>query len=410
MSDSDVEEMHNENDLNPRPNQGQRIIMQLFDSFLSNNILFTNPLFEEISLQALECDDAMSKRLNFKHIDLLILRIIISSQLIANVYSRKKGQTNQNQMKFSRLILCKVVSHKIPEENSRVVYLMEARNQNKNLWNKNVNHRDNGAISIGSIIRLPCPMPIDAYMRCDIPLVISHQPAILMKTPRALENVRMSNEIEANTSLAFLCNNSQVTVDFTADFKTTCSGNFYDRQRISDWNGIKGCGCYGMSPNSTSLAIQHAITITANCETFRMDDFSSQRFSNIYLSNAIPGSVKLHMLQLTDAYVLLLDKITECIDYVNANGGFTVIGWYKRGLINDKSLLAARVGTIGSSSTGQNNNSVDEEAQVDAGEISYHIVHIIPTNRDLLDETTVKGSILKSKKFDVSVIENSTIV
>ena len=47
-----------------------------------------------------------------------------------------------------------------------------------------------------------------------------------------------------------------------------------------------------------------------------MDDFSSQRFSNIYLSNAIPDSVKLHMLQLTDAYILLLDKITECVDYV----------------------------------------------------------------------------------------------
>ena len=225
---------------------------------------------------------------------------------------------------------------------------METRNQNKNLWNKNVNHRDNGAISIGSIIRLPCPMPIDAYVRCDIPLVICHQLAMLMKTPRALENNRMMNEIEANTSLAFLYNNSQVAVNYAAAFKTTCSGNFCDRQRISDWNGIKGCGCYGMSPNSTSLAIQHAITITANDETFQMDDFSSQRFSNIYLKNVISGSVKLHMLQLTDAYVLLLDAITECVDYVNSNGGFTVVGWYKRGLINDKSFLTARVGTTGS--------------------------------------------------------------
>ena len=106
-------------------------------------------------------------------------------------------------MKFSRLILYKVVSSRILEENSRVIYLMEARNQNKKLWNKNVNHRDNSEISIGSIIRLLCPMPIEAYMRCDVPLVISHQPAILMKTPRILENVRMSNEFEANTSLAF---------------------------------------------------------------------------------------------------------------------------------------------------------------------------------------------------------------
>ena len=116
-------------------------------------------------------------------------------------------------------------------------------------------------------------MPIEDSMRCDIPLVMSHQSAILMKTLRALENVRMSNEIEANASLAFLCNNAQVTIDFTADFKTSCSGNFCDRQRISDWNGIKGCGYYGVPPNSTSLAIQHAISVTINNETFRMDGF-----------------------------------------------------------------------------------------------------------------------------------------
>ena len=128
MSDSNVEEIHNRNDLNPRPNQRQRIIMQPFNSFFSNNILFTNPLFEEISLQALEHDDAMPKRLNFKHINLLILRIITSSQLAANVYSRKKAQANQNQMKFSQLILHEVVSYKILGENSGVAYLLEARN------------------------------------------------------------------------------------------------------------------------------------------------------------------------------------------------------------------------------------------------------------------------------------------
>ena len=32
------------------------------------------------------------------------------------------------------------------------------------------------------------------------------------------------------------------------------------------------------------------------------------------------------------------------------------------------------------SSIGKHNSSVDEEAQVDAGETSYHIVHIVPTN------------------------------
>ena len=71
-------------------------MMQPFDYFLINHTLFTNPLFEEISLQALENDDTITQRLKFKHMDLLILRIIASSQLMENVYSIKKVQNNQN--------------------------------------------------------------------------------------------------------------------------------------------------------------------------------------------------------------------------------------------------------------------------------------------------------------------------
>ena len=147
MDDNNNDELNlSQDDLNPRPNQRQRTIMQPYDPLLNDHILFRNRLFEEISISVLEGEDAISQRLNFKYIDLLILRVITSSQLTANVYSRKNGYNNQNQMKFSRLILCKIVSSNIEDENNRVVYLMEARNHNKNLWNKNVNYRDNGTI------------------------------------------------------------------------------------------------------------------------------------------------------------------------------------------------------------------------------------------------------------------------
>ena len=398
-------------DLNPRPNQRQRTVFEPFDSLLTSHLIFTHPLFNEISLGALEHDKAIENNLNFKYIDLMILRLITSSQVSANVYSKKKGQAmNHNQMKFSRLILCKVVSSYTEEENARVVYLMEARNQNKNLWNKNVNHRDNGSISIGSIIRLPCPMPINTYMRCDIPLIVSYQPAILLKFPSTIRSIPMNIEIESNTSSAFVYNSTDIEINFTTAVKTSCSGNLCDRQRISDWNGIKGCGCYGMPPNSTSLAIQHAISIsTINSESFRMDDFSSRKFSSLYLTDVIPGSVKLYMLQITNAYIEIIESITNCVNLINENGGFTVIGWYKKGLINDKSMIAAKhtgVGTV--SGSNNNNTNVDEDIQVESGEISYHIVHIIPTNKDFLDPNTRLGLRLKGKKFDVSTIENSS--
>ena len=53
-----------------------------------------------------------------------------------------------------------------------------------------------------------------------------------MKTPIILDNIRISNKIEKNTSLAFLYNNTQVTINFTEAIKTSCSGNFCYQQRI----------------------------------------------------------------------------------------------------------------------------------------------------------------------------------
>ena len=297
-------------DDNPRPTQRQRTVSEPYDNSLSNHIIFRDRIFSEASLALLERDDAIQQNLNFKYIDVLILRWITSAQANANVYTKRKMAMNNNQIKFTRLIMAKVVSNCHEKENSRVVYLMEARNQNKNLWNKNINHRDNGAISVGSIIRIPCPMPIESYMRGDIPLIVSHQPAILLKFPRTVQAIPMVQESEANSSMSFVYNNARVDLHYTAAVKTTCYGNLCDRQRISDWNGIKGCGCYGMSPNSSSLALTHAITITPNTgEKLEMDNFSSRKFSSLYLSDVIPGSVKLYMLQVNEGYVNMLHSI-----------------------------------------------------------------------------------------------------
>ena len=409
MEGADEEMVNIDNDNNPRPAQRQRTISEPYDDALANHVVFRYRIFREVSLAVLERDDAIQQNLNFKFLDVQILRWITSAQANANIYSRRKTAVNNNQVKFTRLIMAKIIFTGVhEEENSRVVYLMEARNQNKNLWSKNVNQRDNGAISVGSIIRIPCPMPVENYMRGDIPLIVSHQPAILLKFPRIMRPIAMNQEIEANTSLAFVYNEARVDLHFTAVVKTTCTGNLCDRQRISDWNGVKGCGCYGMSPNSSSLALIHAITITSSTgQVLKMDEFSSRKFSSLYLTEAIPGSVKLYMLQLTEGYLNMLSAANNCIDFINNNGGFTVIGWYKRGVINDKSLLASRtLSNIGISGSGNGTNN-EENTQVDAGEISYHIVHLTPTNRDLLVPESILGAGLKEMKYDVRQIENT---
>ena len=130
-----------------------------------------------------------------------------------------------------------------------------------------------------------------------------------------------------------------------------------------------------------------------------MKEFSSLKFSKLYLNGDITGSCKLYHLQLTDAYMAMLESMQDYIQLINDNDGFNVVGWYKRGIINDKSLISQDTNTVGYS------NTTDTESQIDSGDISSHIVQIIPSNRDFLDPTTTLGRKLSELKFDVSKIQ-----
>ena len=75
--------------------------------------------------------------------------------------------------------------------------------------------------------------------------------------------------------------------------------------------------------------------------------------------------------------------ISSVVRYINTNGGFTVIGWYKRGVIIDKILVSQNVGRTG---TGNNGNQLDD-VQVDNGEVNFHFIWIVPTSSSFLIPT-----------------------
>ena len=108
----------------------------------------------------------------------------------------------------------------------------------------------------------------------------------------------------------------------------------------------------------------------------------------------------------------LFDTLENCIQLINNNGGFTVIGWYKKGLINDKGLIApqnnnATGGSGGQQSNGNYNNGNDDAAQVDSGGLSYHIVNILPTNRDFLHRHSRLRRELNDLKYNATLIETA---
>ena len=164
---------------------------------------------------------------------------------------------------------------------------------------------------------------------------------------------------------------------FSAALRTTCIRKLFDRQRVTDWENIKVCACYGMLSNSSNMVNKHSISVSYVGGLRNMYRYSSLKFSKLYLSDYIPGTSRFHRLQFTQAYMDMNTAIKNCVCLINSNGGFTVAGWYKRGIINDIILIAAR----NSNKTRNHHNNTEEDFQVDAGDICYHFVQTIPTNR-----------------------------
>ena len=75
------------------------------------------------------------------------------------------------------------------------------------------------------------------------------------------------------------------------------------------------------------------------------------------------------------------DKMQDVINFIhNQIGKFTVIGWYKRGVISDRSMLSDS-NTNNASSYGNNNISTN---QVDNGDLNFHITQNFPTDLTIL--------------------------
>ena len=383
----------NNGNINNRPLNRQRIIeYEPYDQHVAAGPLFAgrhNP----IRLQDLQREDAIEQDLDFKYLDLQIMRIIIPTNKEPARFYHGRRNSNQTAITFTRLFLMRVVTDTIREDHMKVAYVMEARNMNQNLFQNVLQYRDNGAITVGSVLRYASPQPITTYMRNDIPMLNSNTSAVVLRAPRSFLPIPTRGIIEANKTEAFVINRAQLDVFTTTPVSTTCRGKLCDKQRVSDWNDIKnkGCGCYQTHANGSSMAIMHAVRVTnARTEqTYSDNQFSSTNFTNLYMTGSIPPSASSTVLDNAhhEQGIRLIDCMKGCVQYINNNGGFTVIGWYKRGLIDDKSLISLNNG---------------ENEQVQSGVISHHIVSSMPSERGFLERRSRLHTTLTTRKFNVN--------
>mmetsp|Transcript_3325 Transcript_3325/g.4653 ORF Transcript_3325/g.4653 Transcript_3325/m.4653 type:complete len:232 (-) Transcript_3325:137-832(-) len=227
-----------------------------------------------------------------------------------------------------------------------------------------------------------------------IPLINSYYPVIAMEPPGDLTSIPINRYIDANQAHCALLKHSFVSIRRTTAVQTTCSGKHCDKQRPTDWafTNNRACGCWGTSSLGTSnIALMHNVVVTngRNETEAIMKNFSSTNFNYLIMDKPIPPNTKVTSLEQTLASQTLEEAIENCVDFINENGGFQVTLWYSRGEINDQSLIGL---------------NAQDNTQVDSGRINYHIVSLLPMDRNLLNHTSEYGQLLHQLKFDVGSI------
>ena len=292
---------------------------------------------------------------------LIFLRVVSSSynNESRSFTIRNIGKKNQSQSVnlYSRLLLCMDPN----TVDGQTVYIVQGRGISMNLWSKNANYRDDGTITVGSVLAIISPKPITKLLANEVPILETNFSSLLMKR-KTLHPIPIDTSIPEMTTKGFILNGTYIRVDAVEALQTKCHGHFCDRQRCAELiRADKSCGCYFMRGIHSGIALVHRIQV--NCgdgEILTMDEFSSMKFSLLYLSEYFPNSTKRIDFDASEHLETLYDCIDNVINFYNSNGGFTIIGWYKRGEINDSS-------------------NDDNNQKITSSSVGQHIISIYPS-------------------------------
>ena len=132
-------------------------------------------------------------------------------------------------------------------------------------------------------------------------------------------------------------------------------------------NSNKLCGCFSLKSSRSNIISIYYIYFSADTnETKMMRKFSSLNFLETFTEGNLSLDIHASRLQSgNDSYDDVVDAFGEIVDLVDFEGGWTIYGWGKRGLINYVSLLGNDIKKPG-------------DNKVLSQEISTHVVHLHP--------------------------------
>ena len=118
------------------------------------------------------------------------------------------------------------------------------------------------------------------------------------------------------------------------------------------------------------------------------------KFTKLFQSSYLSPNIILSQVDIAaPEYFSIVDAIQNVIGYIYWNGDSRAMGWCKHGNINDRISVE------------HNNNNTDNH--VNASEINYCIVQLIPINQKNLDSNHLLWIGLNQLKYDASLPHNA---
>ena len=247
--------------------------------------------------------------------------------------------------------------------NGTTFVLLEDSNETHNIWFQR--DKSKKYFKVGCKVAILNPTVTGKFKSGSI-VVETKRALELYQLPNVPERPLRSNQTQHDMTF-FLLKGQGIGLsssDMPIPIKTACTSEHCDRLGCGT-NATASCGCFHQNRNdSTALASVLKFNFSfrdSNGEMIHINDYVSLKTSRVFFQ----GEKILYdydALSMNEIVNLIGMKFKSCIAHVNANGGWTVGGWYLRAYKDDE-------------------DKDENDEQVGHETLKYNICYLYPTKQ-----------------------------
>lgn len=252
-----------------------------------------------------------------------------------------------------------------------------------------------GVVSLVSIsLALSCPGPgcmvalinppsTDRFLaNGSTPVLAPSRPLLVIGSN--VEIVERPIVTEGTDMNGFVLYGCQVRVSSFKVYDTPCGGDLCDQQSLVNGGVMaRRCACIQMKSRVGIVVISFELIIELTNGTSFTAHFESKKYNQHYIFNGVlPPGTRAHALDDFEIEDRIYRAARDAMDYINNNaGGFRVVGWAKRGEVQDQAV-------------DQPGNGLPHNAPrvlVQSGNLNHHITRLDPMRPQDVDLSVLEG-------------------